>query len=78
MGQPPRSGMIGILGPDGQPDESFAPGGHKLYPLGNDVGELFNVAVSQTGKQAAVVGVKGPTNETENEDSVLILLSTGL
>jgi uncharacterized delta-60 repeat protein len=76
--QPPRDGMIGIFGPDGQPDESFAPGGYKLYALGGDVDELHNVAVSPNGKQAAVVGVKGAASDAENDDAVLILLNTGL
>ena len=78
MGQPPRDGMIGIFGPDGQPDESFAPGGYKLYAFGGDTDELHNVAVSPNGKQAAVVGVKGAPDAAGNDDAVLILLNTGL
>lgn len=78
MGMPARDGMIGVFGPDGQPDESFAPGGYKLYALGGDVDELHNVAVSSDGSQAAVVGVKGAADAAGNADAVLILLDTGL
>jgi len=79
MGNPPGDALVGILGPDGQPDQSFAPNGVKLYNVGGPSDELHNIAVSPNGKQAVAVGVKSATTDTgSNDDGLLILLNTGL
>ena len=73
--QPPSEGMVGVLGPDGQPDESFGPGGKKLYDLGGATDFFWNVALSPSKKQVAAVGIAGGAAAADDEDGALLLLT---
>lgn len=78
MGQVPQTdATIAVFGPDGQPDESFAPGGFRLYNFGGQADFFHSAAVSPDRKQAVVVGVAGAVTDQQDNDAVLVQLELG-
>jgi uncharacterized delta-60 repeat protein len=76
MGETPETdGMIAILSEDGVPDESFGPGGFKLYDIGGTSDFFWAGATSPNQKYVAVVGIAGAeVNGVNDDDAALFLL----
>lgn len=77
-GQPTNvDGMIGVLKPDGQADDSFGTGGIRLHDWG-DTDFLHAVQVAPGKKQVAIVGAAGGQASggvgVKDDDAVLLLL----
>lgn len=73
--QPERDAMVAILTADGVPDESFAPGGFKLFDAGGDADHFWSAAIAPNDPtQVAIVGIAGGRTSGVNDDDALLLL----
>jgi len=73
--QPERDAMVAVLSPEGMPDESFAPGGFKLFDVGGDADHFWAGAISpRDASQVAIVGISGGRTTGVNDDGGVLLL----
>jgi uncharacterized delta-60 repeat protein len=71
-GEPEADAMVAILTENGQPDESFAPGGFELHDLGGDGDHFWAAAVAPGGTQVAIVGVAGAEQNGVHDDDAAL------
>ena len=70
-------GMVAVLGPTGQPDETFGTKGFRLFDFGGAADHLWSAAVAPDGRSVAVAGIKGVGTAPGNDDGVLMVMPIG-
>ncbi|MDB4972415.1 MAG: toxin protein [Myxococcaceae bacterium] len=71
----PADGLISVLQENGQPDESFGPGGLRLYDFGGAGDHLWGVALSPNKKQVAAVGIQTGSETGANDNGAVVILT---
>jgi uncharacterized delta-60 repeat protein len=71
-------GIVAVLGIDGAPDTTFAPGGFKVFDLGGPADFLWGAALSPNQQTLAIGGIRGvgnaPMPASAADDAALLLL----
>ncbi|HEX2869640.1 MAG TPA: hypothetical protein VHP33_00260 [Polyangiaceae bacterium] len=71
---PEADALLTMLSENGAPDESFGPGGFRLYDIGGTADHFWGAALAPNQTRVAVVGISGAETAANDDDAALLIL----
>ncbi len=71
---PEADALLTMLTENGAPDETFGPGGFRLYDIGGAADHFWGAALAPNQTRVAVVGISGAETAANDDDAALLIL----